>query len=59
MLFNECEGASFKKRFYAIASKAEWTERYAKARFETEPWHLTDLKIRKGVMQDGRNEQSE
>jgi len=59
MLFNECEGANMKKRFYAIASKAEWTDRYAKARFVAEPYHLTELKMRKEVMQDGRNKQAE
>ena len=48
MLFNDCESASQKKRFYAIASKAEWTDRYAKARFEAEPWHLTDKRLREG-----------
>lgn len=41
-----------KKAFYSMASRAELTDIYAKARFEAEPWHLTDMKIRKGVQNE-------
>lgn len=36
-----------KEAFYSMASKAKMMDVYAKARFDREPWHLTDLKIRK------------
>ena len=38
-----------KKAFYSMASRAELTDIYAKARFKAEPWHLTDIKMRKEV----------
>jgi hypothetical protein len=41
------ESASAKQRFYSMASKAKYTDIYAKARFKAEPWHLTDLRMRK------------
>lgn len=43
------ETATKKEKFYALASKAELTEWRARARFKREPYHLTDLRIRKGV----------
>jgi len=43
------ETATKKERFYALASKAELTEWRAKARFNREPWHLTDLRMRKEI----------
>ena len=55
MIFLDPESCSCKKRFYAIASKTEWTDRYAKARFDTEPWYMTDKRIREGRKADGRD----
>ena len=46
------ESASAKQRFYSMASKAKYTDIYAKARFEAEPWHLTDIKKRKEIMNE-------
>jgi hypothetical protein len=43
------ETATKKERFYALASKAELTEWRAKARFQREPYHLTDLRKRKEI----------
>ena len=42
-----------KKRFYAMASKKELTDTYARARFKREPWYLTDKRLRE------RREQNE
>lgn len=36
-----------KKVFYALASKKELTDTYARARFEREPWYMTEKKIKK------------
>lgn len=36
-----------KKAFYALASKKELLDIYAKARFDREPWYLTVKKIEK------------
>jgi len=36
-----------KKAFYALASKKELLDIYAKARFEREPWYMTVKKIEK------------
>ena len=47
------ETATKKERFYALASKAELTEWRAKARFEREPYHLTELRKRKEI-ENGR-----
>ena len=46
MMWVDRDAETQKKRFYAIASKAEWTDRYAKARFEAEPWYMTDKRIK-------------
>ena len=35
-----------KKAFYALASKKELTDTYARARFKREPWYLTDKRLR-------------
>ena len=43
------ESATRKEKFYALASKAELTEWRARARFNREPYHLTDLKRRKEI----------
>lgn len=48
------ESATTKERFYAMASKAELIDRIAKARFEREPWYLTDKRIREGRYADGQ-----
>lgn len=45
-----------KEAFYSMASKAKMRDVYAKARFDREPWHLTDLRMRKGGMQNGQAE---
>lgn len=45
-----------KEAFYSMASKAKMMDVYAKARFDREPWHLTDLRMRKEVMQNGKAE---
>lgn len=45
-----------KEAFYSMASKAKMRDVYAKARFDREPWHLTDLRMRKGGMLDGEAE---
>lgn len=42
-----------KKAFYALASKKELTDTYARARFKREPWYLTDKRMRE------RREQNE
>lgn len=42
-----------KKAFYALASKKELTDTYARARFKREPWYLTDKRLRE------RREQNE
>lgn len=36
-----------KKAFYALASKKELTDIYARARFKREPWYMTVKKIEK------------
>lgn len=36
-----------KKAFYALASKKELLDIYAKARFNREPWYMTVKKIEK------------
>ena len=36
-----------KKAFYALASKKELLDIYAKARFDREPWYMTVKKIEK------------
>lgn len=60
IMMNDCETASQKKRFYAIASKAEWTDRYAKARFDAEPWYITDKRIReRGYMYESDGHESD
>ena len=56
MIWVDNESASAKKKFYALASKAELTDIYAKARFDAEPWHLTDLKKRKEIEDAYRRE---
>lgn len=43
-----------KKRFYAIASKAELTDIYAKARFNAEPWYLVEKRLKEGRKTDGQ-----
>ena len=43
------ETATKKERFYALASKAKQRDVYAKARFDREPYHLTDLRKRKEI----------
>ena len=45
-----------KKRFYAMASKKELTDTYARARFKREPWYLTDKRIREGRKTNGTAE---
>ena len=52
MIWVDNESASAKKRFYSMASKAELTDIYAKAWFDREPYHLTDLKKRKEIMNE-------
>ena len=42
-----------KEAFYSMASKAKQRDVYAKARFDREPWYLTDKKMREGRMQHG------
>lgn len=44
-----------KKRFYAMASKAKLTDLYAKARFQREPWYLTDKRLRERRNADGQD----
>lgn len=55
MIFLDPESCSYKKRFYAIASKAELTDIYAKARFNAEPWYLVEKRLKEGRKTDGRN----
>lgn len=43
-----------KKRFYAMASKAKLTDLYAKARFQREPWYLTEKRMRERRGADGQ-----
>ena len=38
-----------KQAFYCMASKAKQRDVYAKARFDREPYHLTDLRKRKEI----------
>lgn len=56
MIWVDNESASAKKRFYSMASKAELTDIYAKAWFDREPYHLTDLKKRKEIENAYRRE---
>ena len=42
-----------KEAFYSMAAKAKMMDVYAKARFDREPWHLTDMKMRKEGLQNG------
>ena len=44
-----------KKAFYALASKKELTDTYARARFEREPWYLTDKRLRERRNADGQD----
>lgn len=48
-----------KEAFYSMAAKAKMMDVYAKARFDREPWHLTDLRMRKEVMQNGETSRSD
>lgn len=48
-----------KEAFYAMASKARLRDIYARARFEREPWYLTDKKIREGRYSDDGSERDE
>ena len=41
------------KRDLYEMSKAEQVDIHAKVWFQREPWHLTDIKIRKEMMIDG------
>lgn len=43
-----------KKAFYALASKKELTDTYARARFKREPWYLTDKRLRERREQNGQ-----
>lgn len=56
MIFLDPESCNYKKRFYAIASKAELTDIYAKARFNAEPWYLVEKRIKEGRKTDGTAE---
>lgn len=51
-----------KKAFYALASKKELLDIYAKARFDREPWYMTVKKIEKerseGDAESGRTDDS-
>lgn len=59
MIVSDIYDSSTKKQhFYAIASKAEKMDRIAKARFDREPWYLTDKKIREGRESNGSAESS-
>lgn len=55
MIFLDPESCNYKQRFYAIASKAELTDIYAKARFNAEPWYLVEKRLKEGRKTDGRN----
>lgn len=44
-----------KKAFYALASKKELTDTYARARFKREPWYLTDKRLRERRNTDGQS----
>lgn len=44
-----------KKAFYALASKKELTDTYARARFKREPWYLTDKRLRERRNVDGQD----
>jgi hypothetical protein len=44
-----------KKAFYALASKKELTDTYARARFKREPWYLTDKRLRERRGADGQD----
>lgn len=46
------ESMTKKEKFYAMASKAEQIDRIAKARFEREPWYITEKRIREEMMND-------
>jgi hypothetical protein len=38
-----------KQAFYCMASKAKQRDVYAKARFDREPYHLTEMRKRKEI----------
>ena len=59
MIFLDPESCNYKQRFYALASKAELTDIYAKARFNAEPWYLVEKRLKEGRKTDGRNKQAE
>ena len=44
-----------KKAFYALASKKELTDTYARARFKREPWYITDKRLRERRNADGQD----
>lgn len=48
-----------KEAFYCMASKAKMMDVYAKARFEREPWYLTDKRIREGRYADAESRDNE